>query len=341
MTVLKRLYLSNFRNFKKASFTFSSEQNWITGHNGAGKTSLLEAISLLSTGKSHRTQNLQEAVHYGESHFTIEGIFSTYGIEEKLQITFGPSVKEIWHNETRLPGFLSLLGLLPSVFYAPSDIALIERSPKERRRFLNIHLAQLDPSYLHNLGKYTKALAQRNALLRTKKSETLSLWETILSETTKQILEKRKSLLEQITALLEKEYTHLQKREEIPHIIYEPSPPTDPLPSLWEKMRSRELLLGYTLLGSHRDDFTLLLNEKPAKMYASEGQKRSIIAAVKIAEASLFKSPLFLVDDFGVHLDPTRQQLLYARIQNLGQLFITSPEVSINTEQTSLQALSL
>jgi|JI9StandDraft_1071089.scaffolds.fasta_scaffold11063_3 DNA replication and repair protein RecF len=340
MIFLKKLFLRNFRNLEEAEFSFSPKENWFIGPNGAGKTTALEAIAIVSTGKSHRTQNLLEAIQYGKPYFVIEAILSSHGIEEKIRIVIGPDLKEVWHNETRLPGLLSLLGLLPSVFYAPSDIALIERSPKERRRFLNIHLAQLSNSYLQELANYTKALAQRNALLRSKQTSTLSLWETLLAKATTALLEKRKTLLQNIEAKLHEEYVHLQKREEIPRITYEPSPNGEVSPLLWEKMRPREFAVGYTLLGSHRDDFTLLLNNKPAKTYASEGQKRSFIAAVKIAEANLFTSPLFLLDDFGVHLDPARQELLHNRIKTIGQLFLTAPTTRLASPEACLIQLA-
>ena len=211
---------------------------------------------------------------------------------------------------------LPLLGLLPSVIYSPLDIDLIHGSPEIRRRFMNVFLAQYKPSYATALFRYTHALRQRNALLKQHLKTTLSVWEeTLRREAT--ILQQERSLA--IATLSERAtqiYQSLTTTSEPFSILYKPSSLT---------FDANDLFLGYTTSGPHRDDLEFTLNTLSVKTYASEGQKRTCIAALRLAEAALLKPSLLLIDDFGIHLDHHRKQCLEEHLLSHPQLFISSP----------------
>jgi DNA replication and repair protein RecF len=341
MTLINRLRLERFRNFKQLDLSFSSGINQIVGENGIGKTNILEAIYLLSTGRSFRTANLSELIQHGQETFRIEAIFEKEGIEQSLVLFFDGTDRRMKHNETVSSNFTALLGLLPSVIYAPSDIQLITGSPKDRRRFLNLQIAQSDPLYVYYLGRYSRALLQRNTLLKQKKLSAIDVWEQELSSSATYLMAKRRATLKTLSELTRKFHTHLSGKEEKPLLFYLPSIQEECSPEVWKKQREKELELGYTLLGPHRDDFFIKLDGKGTRQYASEGQKRTLISAMKLAECLGMEAPIFSIDDFGAHLDPSRQALFKEEMKNHHQIFITSPqyvELSTGSNQIRLKA---
>ncbi|MCI5052307.1 MAG: DNA replication/repair protein RecF [Simkaniaceae bacterium] len=315
---LHSIYLRNFRNYESVTVSFADGINFIYGKNGQGKTNLLEAIYLLSTGRSFRTSKLQDLIRHGESFFFIEAEFEKDGIDQRLSISYDGQVKQVKHNETKSQNFSALLGIFPSTLHAPGDIELIHGSPSERRRLLNMHIAQSDPVYVYHLARYTKALKQRNALLKRKDTKSMEAWEAELIRSGAYLTERRGEATVEMTP----------KRliEEI-SLNYEPSYATE---ENFEKSRERDLILGSTQSGPHRDDITILLSEKPAKSFASEGQKRTLLTALKLAEHERLcnrcnTTAIFNIDDFGVHLDPARTDDIKNHLKKLGQVFLTSP----------------
>lgn len=341
MRWLKEIHLTNFRNFDHLSVSFKPNINMIIGENGIGKTNLLEAIHMLSIGRSFRTSDMKELIKHGTDHFLIEALYDDTGIEQSLRLSFDGKTRTLKHNETSYKSFSSLLGILPSVIYSPTDIALITGSPKERRRFINIELSQSDPLYVYYLTRYAKALAQRNALIKKKVASAIEVFEEELIKSGTYIVHKRKALLDNLTTRASKEYSLLAKQDETIGIKY--------LPSIYEeeftlerfaKERPKEMMLAHTLIGPHRDDFEITLNGKSAKKYASEGQKRTILSAIKLATLSRFDDPFFSIDDFGSHLDETRQDLLKGQIKAKDQIFLTMPQ-AIQLDESSATTISL
>lgn len=316
--MLQRIKLLNFRNFQKREFTFQGGVNQILGENGIGKTNLLEAICLLSTGRSFRTAYLEDLIQQGQKSFLVEATFVKDEVEQTLSLSFDGKERLIKHNVTHYKGFMNLLGLLPSIVYSPADLDLIEGAPKCRRRFLNLHIAQSDPLYAHHLSRYAKALVQRNGLLKKRSTKTIEIWENELTKSAEYLIQKRGEALTHLSILIKEIYPELCHKQEHPKIRYAPSPFTRNL--------ERELFLGYTLCGPHKDDFHICLNGSCAKSFASEGQKRTLIASLKLSETRRLYNPLFAIDDFGSHLDDSRQELLLSQLGNLGQVFLTSPE---------------
>lgn len=315
--MLKRIKLLHFRNFERREFLFEAGMNHIIGENGMGKTNLLEAICLLSTGRSFRTANLKELIQQGKKSFMVEATFVKDEVEQTLSLYFDGKERKIKHNATPYQGFVHLLGLLPSIVYSPSDLELIEGAPKFRRRFLNLHIAQGDSLYAHHLARYAKALLHRNSLLKKRTTKTIEIWEGELAKSAEYLIQKRGEALTHLSLLIKELYPELCAKNEIPEIRYQPSP--------WKPQLDKELFLGHTLNGPHKDDFHICLNGSPARSFASEGQKRTLIASLKLSETRRLDNPLFAIDDFGSHLDNSRQGLLLKRIEGLQQIFLTSP----------------
>ncbi|MCB1083021.1 MAG: DNA replication/repair protein RecF [Simkania sp.] len=327
---LKQLVLRNFRNYVDEAITFSPGVNLIYGKNGAGKTNLLEALYLLSTGRSFRTAHLTDLIRTDSSHFYIEAQFEKDGINQSLSIGLNGKNRKIHHNAATLSNFSHLLGILPSVLYAPTDSQLVAGAPIDRRRFLNIQLAQCDPLYVHHLMRYHKAMKNRNALLKAKTEKSLDSWEEMMAHSAVYLMEKRAALIEGLKPKLQEFTKVLSDENDFFDLVYAPSismKHLDQLQTIFQKGRKKEFLLGTTLNGPHRDDFLISYNKTEAKIYASEGQKRTCVAALKLSERDRLtkEEALLSIDDFGIHLDERRKSLLHTAISSVGQVFLTVP----------------
>jgi DNA replication and repair protein RecF len=322
MISLNKIQLLNFRNFKKIELDFAAGVNAIIGPNALGKTTLLEAIHILSTGRSFRTTRLIEAIKKGEKGFSLRAEFMKDGVEQSLKINYTPDSKEIRHNSTNYTSFTPLLGLMPSVIYSPFDIDLIHGSPSERRRFINIFIAQANPLYVYYLTRYTKALEQRNSLLKQKQIHQIEIWEEELINSATHLKSFRANFIEMLNVSAKEMFKNLSDNKEALELIYEPSTISQ---AIFDKNRTKEVILGHTLAGPHRDDFDIKINDLVARNYASEGQKRCIIAAMKLAESKLIDPSILLIDDFGVHMDAKRKKKFEVELLSRPQLFLTSP----------------
>lgn len=332
---IEKIALWHFRNYTNATFSFSPQVNLIKGENAQGKTNLLEALYFLSTGRSFRTSHLFDLVPKDQPFFYLEAAFLKDGVSQSLKASFDGQVRKLIYNETSFSTFTSLLGLLPIVLIAPQDLSLITGAPLERRRFLDLLLAQSDPLYVHHLGRYHKAVKQRNALLKQKREESLDVWERTLALSAAYILQKRRAALIEIAPLAQHYLNALTEGADALEIQYQhtsPGSPEEILASM-QKNRRKEFMYGSTLIGPHRDDLLILLGKSPAKNFASEGQKRGIVTAMRLAEWERLKrasgyTPLLGIDDFGVHLDEKRYALIQRCVEGLGQVFLTTPNLS-------------
>jgi DNA replication and repair protein RecF len=323
--VIEKLYLRHFRNYREELFTFSPKINLICGANAQGKTNLLEALFLVGTGRSFRTAHLKEVIAQEAPFFFVEAQFKKEGIDQKIRLSFDGEAKKLEINHTQYLHFNPLLGFLPIVLLAPEDVLLMTGAPSERRRFLDLHLAQSDPLYVFHLARYHKAIKHRNFLLKQKKEAELAPWEQLLVAAALYIQQKRSQLIEEIQADLQKAMQTLSHDKDRIEVCYQPS-----FTDNYVKYRPKELILGSTLVGPHRDDLAFSINGFPASSYASQGQLRSAVATLRLAQWShLFRkhnaAPLFCIDDFGVHLDEDRQEALLSYLDSFGQVFLTSP----------------
>ncbi len=333
---INKLSLSLFRNYENTTLSFSPEVNLIRGENAQGKTNLLEALYFLCTGRSFRTLHFTDFIPYGKPYFHIEAEYVKDGISGTLKASFDGQVRKLYHNDTAFASFSSLLGLLPIVLISPQDLALVSGAPADRRRFLDLHLAQSDPLYVHHLGRYLKAVKQRNILLKQKSEESLEAWEKILALSAAYLLEKRVEALTKLLPIAKECLEQLTDGDDTLDLKYLPTLPPDcpyVASEIFEELRKnrrRELACGMTLLGPHRDDLAIFIDGQEAKSFASEGQKRGAVTALRLAEWQSLKSttgypPLLGIDDFGIHLDTRRYALVQKRIQGLGQVFLTTP----------------
>lgn len=326
---LKSLYLRNFRNYKEAEVHFSEKLNVLFGDNAQGKTNMLEAIYLVATGRSFRSQSLTELIRSGESFFFLEAEIVRDGVSQTVQISFDGQNRRVQLNANSYPSFHPLLGILPAVLYTPYDIELIAGSPTERRRFLNLHLAQSDPLYVHHLTRFWRAMKQRNCLLRSRSKESLDCWELEMAQSTEYIVKARQEMISELKEPLEKQSKRLTTSKETHELQLQVSAGKAYLQQL-QKNRTREMELGLTLTGPHRDDLSVTIDGKQARLFASEGQKKTAIAALRLAEwerlCKRIGAPALMgFDDLGQHLDDTRQKLLRSSLNELGQVFITTP----------------
>jgi DNA replication and repair protein RecF len=339
--LLKSLYLRHFRSYEEAEVSFEPGVNLIRGSNAQGKTNLLEAIYFLSTGRSFRTAHLSELIMQGKPAFFLEAEFFKDGVFQSIKISFDGQIKKMEYNSTSYSSFTPLLGLLPTVLYSPEDISLVMGSPAERRRFLNLHIAQLDPLYVHHLARYHRAMKQRNHLLKSQSDTAIGPWETAMAHSASYLVQKREQMILDLAPTLSEMMQVLSKSQDTLSLKYQSSFPAskkqeDPATYFLEqykKNRKREMAIGSTIVGPHRDDFLFLIEQKEAKAFSSEGQKRSCIAAMRLSEwkrlhSQVSSAPLMSIDDFGVHLDASRQTILQELLKNLGQVFLTSPSLS-------------
>lgn len=331
---VKSLYLRNFRNYTEAEVHFSPQLNLFYGDNAQGKTNLLEAIYLIATGRSFRTTHLSELIRAGEPFFFLEAKVCKEGFEHTVQVSFDGQVKRLVLDGNSYATLQHLLGLLPAVFYTPCDAELVHGAPSVRRRFINLHLAQRDPLYIHHLARYWRAMKQRNALLRSSDVRGIECWESEMAGSASYIGKARSALFEELKKPFGAHGRILSGEREEHEVRFHTSvePSAEGYLAQLHKHRPRERQLKFTLTGPHRDDFEIWINAKAAGVFASEGQKRSSAFGLRLAEWDLFTessgAPALLgIDDLNVHLDPGRLALFRRSLDHLGQVFVTAPEL--------------
>lgn len=330
--LLHKLRVRNFRLFEDQELSLERGVNLILGNNAVGKTTLLEAIYLLVTGSSFRALQPKEMVRKDAFQCHVELHFTKADFLQKLSYSFSAEEKRVKYNGNPLTSATSLLGLIQAVLLAPQDIDLIRGSPALRRHYLDVQLSQVDPLYVHHLIRYKKALKQRNYLLRQKKVHSLCLFEASLAQSAAYIVGRRRKVCDQLETRLAPLYESIAGRNEKIALHYqgEESPTPERFLEHYAKSRQRELDLGYTLAGPHKDDLQLFLNGKEARLFASEGEMRTLAMVLKLAEwqaihEEMEEPPLLLLDDFGLSLDIHRLQALSKHLSGLGQVIITSP----------------
>jgi DNA replication and repair protein RecF len=294
--LLRHLILSDFRNYKGANLDFFDGINIIFGENGAGKTNILEAIYYLALTKSFRTNYDRHLVLNKSSMFRIQGEFEvTPGRVINSSIAYSPSQqKRLVVNGQKISKFSDYIGEIPVVLLSPSDLQLSQGSPYLRRRFIDILLCQSHKVYLHHLLQYNRSLKQRNQLLQSKNFDPklLDSWTDNLISNGEEIIKKRQNAVTYLNDLVKKYYLSLSASEDNVKIIYQSTINLESgkeiSTSFCEKLsekRSRELDFGNTIIGPHRDDLLFLINGKPLKIYASQGEhKTGELDAIRIEQ---------------------------------------------------------
>ncbi|MBL0273282.1 MAG: DNA replication/repair protein RecF [Chitinophagaceae bacterium] len=337
MLRLQLISLLQFKNYSKRSFDFSERVIGICGKNGVGKTNLLDAIHYLCFTKSYFTRQDGNNVQHGNKGFRLEGNFSLHNKAEKaVCILRETGRKEFLVNNDPYSRFSHHIGRYPCVVIAPDDAVLITGESKERRAFLDALLCQLDEEYLQQLIVYKKILDQRNSLLKKFveiSNPDLSLLDVLDEQLFKPgniIFTKRKEFLVSFIPIVKILYNEISRQSEAVNLFYESELLQASFEELLKINRTRDCFAQRTTSGIHRDDLTVQLSEEPFKNIASQGQRKSLLFALKLAEMDVLKkekgfAPILLLDDVFEKLDEDRiGNLLYkVCVENVGQVFIT------------------
>lgn len=333
---VQKIDVSRFRLFQEKTLYLEPGINFIVGENARGKTTWLEALYLLMAGKSFRTPQMGDLIQEGESFFRVEVHFEKWGVPQHLKMAQDSSERKLQYNASPLNSLIGLVGILQGVLLAPHDIELIKGAPSARRRYLDFQMAQVDPLYIHHLVRISRGIKQRNAEIRSGKFQAIDAFEEAIAHSAAYIIQEREKVSATLNDLLKEYYYKISGKNDPVDLKYHASlgggTPLDILNKL-RGHRSRDIRLGYTALGTHRDDLFFSISGKPARHFASEGEIRSIAWALRLAEWELIRrrsqeDPLLLVDDMGISLDPSRIKNLFDIFLNLGQVIITSSSKS-------------
>lgn len=326
--MIESLRLHDFRNYEEKEFHFTEKNIVLWGGNGKGKTNVLEALSLLSVGKSWRETSTSDLIREGAESALIEA-----QNEKTYKAILTPRSRTFERNGKK-QSLKQYFGQIPSLLFAPEYLHLFVAGKKDRQRFFDRFLFQISPSYRENLTRCNRAVKQKNALLKVfdNPASQLTPWNEILAQTIPPLISERQELLAHINPLLEKEFQSLARSSEPLSItlnIEEDFEATsEGVKAFFDRSTSREIAARKTLLGPHRDDFLFSLREKPLTSTASRGEERSVLLALLSSQKALLQQklavhPLLLLDDVFSELDQSRQDYL-ENLCNESQIFFTT-----------------
>ncbi len=334
--VIRKLELSNFRNYETLTIEPDEKINIFYGDNAQGKTNILEAVFFACTTRSHRRSKDRELIRFGEKESHIRLILEKKGIPWQIDMHLGGRKKAVAVNRVPIRRASELLGIANIVFFSPEDLNIIKNGPAERRRFIDMELCQLNRLYLNDLTGYNKCLDQRNRLLKDLSSgvyqgsdayELLDVWDAQLSSYAGKIMNYREKFVGELETLIREVHGRLTGGKEELLIRYEPHTSPDVFREKLFSSREKDLYAGTTTAGPHRDDILFLLNGIDIRKYGSQGQKRTASLSLKLSEISLVKKetgemPVLLLDDVLSELDQSRQNFLIGSIGGI-QTMIT------------------
>ena len=335
--ILKSLSLVNYKNFASRSFDFDAKINCFVGNNGVGKTNVLDAIYHLSFGKSYFNPVTSQNIHHGTDFFVVDGHYNKEDRDEKVLISAKKGQKKVIKRNGKLyERFADHIGFLPLVIISPADRDLITEGSDTRRKFIDGVISQSDKTYLSNLLNYTKALSQRNALLKyfvannTFDQDTLSVYNEQLCEYGNPIFKKRQEFLEKFAPIFQERYAAISGEVEGVDLSYSSKLSESPLEHLLTNAVAKDRALQYTSVGIHKDDLSFEINGYPVKKFGSQGQQKSFLIALKLAQFDFIKeenkvTPILLLDDIFDKLDENRVAHIIKLVntQNFGQIFIS------------------
>ncbi|MBR5317834.1 MAG: DNA replication/repair protein RecF [Lachnospiraceae bacterium] len=318
---IKQLKLKNYRNYDLLDLEFDSSTNIFYGDNAQGKTNILESIYLCGTTKSHRGTKDRDLIKFGEEESHIEAVVEKNEVPFKIDIHLKKnSPKGIAINKMPIRRASELFGIINIVFFSPEDLNIIKNGPSERRRFIDLELAQLDKVYLSDLSNYNRIVNQRNKLLKDSYNrqeilETLDVWDMQLAHYGKKIIDRRNLFIYQLNEIAGKVHERLTGGKEILNISYEPSNGNMDLEQAIKNNRERDIRMKSTSVGPHRDDICFMTDEVDIRKFGSQGQQRTAALSLKLSEIELVKqvtkdTPILLLDDVLSELDKHRQNYL-------------------------------
>lgn len=339
---VKKLILKNFRNYENEKFHFSDGLNIISGRNAQGKTNAVEAVFLLATGYSPKVKRDKQVIRYGQKSAEIfaEAVTNYGTISAKIEY-FADSNKIVTVNGQEAKKVSELLGNLFAVFFNPGELKLVQESPEDRRRFLDISISQLNKQYFTALSVYKKILAQRNNLLKTPDKgtifDTLPVWDEQLALYAADIITARRDYVNKLSPFAKNAHSFITDGKEDLEVsllgqyvgsreeIYEN------IKSALALNMEKDVILGYTTVGPHRDDLKITVSGEDVRNYGSQGQQRTAAISLKLAELNVYKEhfgeyPVLILDDAMSELDIFRQSRLLKAIDGV-QTIVTCTHV--------------
>lgn len=334
---LKKLALLNFKNYQEAEIELSEFVNAFTGDNGAGKTNLLDAIHYLSLCKSYFNPIDSQQIKGGEEFFMVQGQFQRAGQHDTVACSLKKGQKKVFRrNKKDYQRLADHIGIYPSVMISPYDISLILDGSEERRRFIDNVISQTDNQYLDELITYNKYLLNRNVMLKSIAStgrydpELLSIMDEQLVKSGTRIFQKRHEFMEVFIPVFQEHYAYLTEGAEVASLAYESPLQKDDFASLLKASSEKDKILERTSVGIHKDDLVFMINDMPMKKFGSQGQQKSFLIGMKLAQYSFLREktnsqPLLLLDDIFDKLDDSRIKKLMEMVSHhsFGQIFIT------------------
>lgn len=331
--ILKSVALNHFRNYSDLSLEFDKGTNILYGDNAQGKTNVLESVYVSGTTRSHKGSKDRELIQFGEEEAHIRTVVEKkekiYQIDMHIKKSRS---KGIAINKIPIKRAAELFGILNIVFFSPEDLNIIKNGPSERRRFLDVELCQLDKIYLFHLTNYNRILNQRNKLLkdinfRPELKDTLPVWDMQLIDYGKKIIASRKKFVNRLNEIVYEIHKKISGDREELILRYEPDTEEEKLEEELMKNQERDLKLGMTSVGPHRDDMCFLIRDIDIRRFGSQGQQRSCALSLKLSEIELVKesiqeTPVLILDDVLSELDSSRQNFLLNSIHDI-QTIIT------------------
>lgn len=334
--IIKELNIINFKNIAEATLVFSPGFNCFVGNNGVGKTNILDALYQLSMCKSYFNLPDSQNIRHNEPFFVVQGKYEREGEQMEVYCGVKRGQKKVFKKNQKAYEKLSgHIGLLPLVMISPEDILLIEGGSEERRKLVDGIICQCDRDYLNNLIRYNKVLAQRNSLLKSAAgkfldSESLDIWDEQLAECGELIMQKRVDFLMEFSRVFQDHYHVLSLGRETVTLEYKSSVKGGDMLAALRASVERDRMMTYTTTGVHRDDIVLSIGEYPVKKIGSQGQKKTFLIALKLAQYAWLHrmsgvKPLLLLDDIFDKLDADRvcQIVKIVSGEIFGQVFIT------------------
>ena len=332
---IEKIKLQNFRNYKQLELNLNKNINIIYGNNAQGKTNILESRFLCSFGKSFRTTKEKEMIKFDETNLVVEVFYQKKDRDGKIKIEIGDK-KQIYLNGIKIKKISELLGNVNIVIFTPEDINILKDGPAGRRRFLDMMIGQLRPNYVYNLNMYLKTIEQRNNYLRqireeNKPEEMLEIWDEKLAEYAEIIFNYRNEFIKKIIQKINKIHSEITENKEKLEIEYISNCENkENYLKLLKERRKLDIIKGFTTKGIHRDDFMIYINEKEVGAYGSQGQNRTVVLSLKLAELNVIydeigEYPILLLDDFMSELDIERRKNFLNNIKNT-QVILTGTE---------------
>ncbi len=334
--VLDKISILNFKNLRQVETEFSPGINCFIGHNGEGKTNLLDAVYYLSFCRSSNNPTDTQIITHGEEFFSLEG---RYVREDGEKETVNCSLKKghakvCRRNQKAYKRLSEHIGFIPLILVTPQDSLLVEAGSEERRRFMDVVISQYDTSYMQALGTYNKALMQRNAMLRSDAAPDtalMELWEEEMASSGETVYEKRDRFVKEFVPYCRRIYERISRGKEQVDIDYVSHCQRGDLLEVIRRDRTKDMAVGYSLHGIHRDDLELGLGGYNIKREGSQGQHKTLVLSMKLAQFEFLRrtvsstTPLLLLDDIFDKLDAARVEEIVSLVASdaYGQIFIT------------------